>query len=400
MSEVSCFVYRAAQQDGAIVRGSVFAATRKAAVDSLAQRGLWAIEIRQGTDRHGVARIGKRISIAPLALGLRILADLLEAGLPVTRTLATFDELAPPAWRAVLPEMREAVRQGKGLSAALGAVGIIPSDVIGIIQAGEAGSGLATAVRRAAELAEDAASTRGALRAALAYPLILVAAGTGAVALLVGIVLPRFAVILADVGQELPVTTRAVLGIAAVVRRGTIPGLLVAALCAVVWRTSVSTVAGRVRWHRLLLRVPVVGGLRRCAAVSRMCATLSELLESGVPMAAALPHAALAMGDAALSHALTAARVSVLHGERLSRALALHDAATPTVTRLIRAGEESGRLAAMLAHGARLEREHSVGRTRAIVRLLEPSLIVIFGGVIALVAAALLQALYSLRPGG
>ena len=88
-----------------------------------------------------------------------------------------------------------------------------------------------------------------------------------------------------------------------------------------------------------------------------------------------------------------------MHGDRLSRALATHGAATPTVTRLVRAGEESGRLAGMLAHAARLEREHAIGQTKAIIRFLEPSLIVMFGGVVAFVAAALLQALYSIRPG-
>ena len=400
MSEAMHFRYRAAQQDGCIVRGSVVAVTREAAVDSLAQRGLWTIDLRPELAAYGLGRTRRRIPIAQLALGLRILADLLEAGLPLTRTLATFDELAPPAWRKALPEAREAVRQGKGLAASLGSVGALPDDLLGIIQAGEAGSGLARAVRRAAELTEDAASTNAALRAALAYPLILVAAGTGAVALLVGIVLPRFALILADVGQTLPATTRAVLGVAAVVRSGGIPGLLILTLCTALWRATVSTAAGRMRWHRLLLGMPVLGALRRSAATSRMCGTLSALLESGVPIAAALPHAARAAGDAALGDSLIAARVSVLHGERLSRALGQLDAATPTVNRLVRAGEESGRLAAMLAHGARLEREHAVGRTKAIVRLLEPSLIVIFGGIIALVAAALLQALYSLRPGG
>jgi general secretion pathway protein F len=400
MSDAIHFAYRAAQQDGSLVRGSVVAASREAAVESLAQRGLWTVELRPQLAGRGRGLTSRGIPIAQLALGLRILADLLEAGLPVTRTLATFDELAPGAWRGALPQMRESVRQGKGLAASLGSVGAVPDEVIGIIQAGEAGSGLANAVRRAAELTEDAASTRGALRAALAYPLILVAAGTGAVALLVGIVLPRFAQILADVGQTLPPTTRVVLGVAGVVREGSLPGLLLSSIGVVVWRATVTTPSGRLWWHRLLLRVPVLGALRRSAATSRMCGTLSALLESGVPMAAALPHAARAAGDAALGHALTAARVSVLHGERLSRALALHDAATPTVARLIRAGEESGRLAAMLGHGGRLEREHAVGRTKAIVRLMEPSLIVIFGGVIALVAAALLQALYSLRPGG
>jgi type II secretory pathway component PulF len=276
----------------------------------------------------------------------------------------------------------------------------IPREIIGIIQAGEAGSGLGKAARRAADLAEDAASARAALRAALAYPCILAVAGTAAVGLLVGVVLPRFALILADVGQTLPPTTRAVLGIAAAFRNEGVPILIAAAIGILLWRTAVGTAAGRRAWHDLLLRVPLLGKLRRSAATSRTCGTLAALLENGVPIAVALPHAARASGDASLTSRLFAAREDVVHGERLSRALATHNAATLTVSRLVRAGEESSRLAGMLAHGAKLEREHAVDQTKAIIRFLEPSLIVVFGGIVAFVAAALLQALYSIRPGG
>jgi general secretion pathway protein F len=93
------------------------------------------------------------------------------------------------------------------------------------------------------------------------------------------------------------------------------------------------------------------------------------------------------------------ARTDVEHGGRLSDALAARDAATPVVHRLVRAGEESGRLATMLAHAARLERDRAARDVRNAVRLLEPLLIVGFGGLVALVAAALFQALYSVRPG-
>jgi type II secretory pathway component PulF len=224
-------------------------------------------------------------------------------------------------------------------------------------------------------------------------------AGIVALGLLVGVVLPRFALILADVGQTLPPTTRAVLGIAAALRNGGVPIIIAAAIGILLWRAAVGTASGQRTWHDLLLRVPLLGNLRRSAATSRTCGTLAALLESGVPIAVALPHAARASGDASLTSLLLAAREDVVQGDRLSGALATHGAATPTVIRLVRAGEESGRLVGMLAHAARLEREHAVGQTKAIIRFLEPSLIVMFGGVVAFVAAALLQALYSIRPG-
>jgi type II secretory pathway component PulF len=400
VSEALIFSYRAARQDGRIERGSVTAVSRDAASESLAQRGLWTLDLREQANGNAQDARRRRVPASQLALGLRILADLLEAGLPVTRTLSTFEELAPSVWRDALPGIRESVRQGKALGSSLGEAAIaIPREIIGIIQAGEAGSGLGKAARRAAELAEDAASARAALRGALAYPCILVVAGTMAVGLLVAVVLPRFAAILADVGQTLPPTTRAVLGIAAAFRSGGVPMIVVAAAGTVLWRGVVGTAAGRREWHDLLLRVPLLGSVRRSTATSRTCGTLAALLESGVPIAVALPHAARASGDASLTSRLLAARENVVHGERLSRALATHRATTPTVIRLVRAGEESGRLAGMLAHAARLERENAVGKTKAIIHFLEPSLIVVFGGIVAFVAAALLQALYSIRPG-
>jgi type II secretory pathway component PulF len=394
------FAYRVMRQDGVVECGELVAPNREAAVAVLAERGLWTYEIRARPAKGVARRVGTRMPVAQLALGLRVLADFLESGLPLARALSALEELAPPAWRDALPAVRESVRQGKSLAGAIGAAPVdFPAFVIGVVHAGEAGSGLASAVRRAAESMEEAATTRAAVRGALAYPIILATAGTASVALLVGAVLPRFAAILADLGQSLPPTTRLVLSVAALARDSFAPSAVAVALGAIGWRAWTATDAGLRQWHAFLLETPVLGALRRTAATGRGCSALAGLLASGVPIAPALAHAARAMGDAALSARLLAAREAVVHGERLSRALAMTEAATPTAVRLARAGEESGRLAPMLAHAARLEREHALERTRGIVRLLEPGLILVFGAIVSVVAAALLQALYSVRPG-
>jgi type II secretory pathway component PulF len=133
-------------------------------------------------------------------------------------------------------------------------------------------------------------------------------------------------------------------------------------------------------------------------ATSRLCITLGALLETGVPIASALPHAARACGDAAIEKRLQEARLLVLHGERLSRALARERAVSALAARLVHAGEESGRLSGLLAHAGRLEQDHATRRVQSLVRVIEPALIIGFGGLVALVAASLLQALYSVRP--
>ncbi|GJG89832.1 type II secretion system protein GspF [Gemmatimonadetes bacterium T265] len=411
------FAYRAARADGTLERGTVTAATRDAAAAVLVAGGSLPVELRAARPANGTSArspnatthgradglpADRRPALPPadLALGLRALATLLDAELPMGRTLAAFADLAPASWRPALPAIEGAVREGRGLSAALESAPVrVPPVVVGLLRAGEAGSGLAGAVRQAADLTERTARTRAALRSALAYPALLAAAATASVALLVGVVLPRFAALLEGIGQELPWSTRVVLAAAAVARGGAVPALGLAGATAVAWHAWTRTPAGRVAWHAALLRAPGLGTVRSAAATARAAAALAALLERGVPVAAALPHAARAAGDAAVEARLTDARAGIVAGESVAAALARTRAVTPTMVRLTRAGEASGKLAAMCAHAARLEAERAETLVAQTVRLVEPTLILGFGAVVALVAAALLQAVYSVRPG-
>ncbi|HTL96337.1 MAG TPA: type II secretion system F family protein, partial [Gemmatimonadaceae bacterium] len=339
MSATTRYAYRAAHADGAFEHGVLAAESRDAALRALAEQGLWAIDLNLARSDDDLRA---RLSSADLALGLRVLAALLESGLPVSKALAAMPDLAPDAWQSKLPSLARAVREGASLGAAMERSRLaIPAVVLGIVRAGEAGSGLARAVRRAADLMDEAAATRAAVRAALIYPCILAVAGTGSVGILVGVVLPRFGAILADLGQALPPTTRFVLESSAVARLAALPTGVATLIVLVAWRAWVSSGAGAVRWANLLLGTPVIGAIRRSAATARVCAALSALLESGVALSSALTHAARAAGDAAIQNRVLAARTSVIAGARLSAAFLTEDALTPIASRLVRAGEET-----------------------------------------------------------
>jgi general secretion pathway protein F len=384
--------------DGSWTSGSFVAESRDRALLSLQDRGWYPTSVR-GTSRLADGKRG--IPLADLALGLRVLATLLDAGLSVKKTLSAFGDLAPESWGVGLTSMHESMRDGKTLAEALADAPLkIPPLVIGILTAGEAGSGIVPAVLRAAEIVERGAATHAAVRAALAYPAFLAIAGTMSMALLVGMVLPRFAAILTDLNQTLPPTTRLVLGAAAAIRTLAIPALICGAAVLTLWTLWTRTEHGRAEWHAFLLATPLAGRVRRSAATSRAAAALASLLESGVPLVAALPYAGGAAGDAAEEIMLSSARELIVHGERPSAALERTGALTPTTVRLVRAGEESGQLARMLDHAATLEAAQAEQAVRAVVRLIEPALILAFGAAVALVAAALLQAIYSVRPGG
>ncbi len=390
------FAFHAIGADGSNQHGIVEADDITSARLIVAARGCFVLSV----EAKGLARTRRApISSADLALGFRMLADLLESGLSVARALHALEELAPAGWRPALPHIRQSIREGKSLAAAFLLAPVeIPPLVIGIAQAGEAGSGIGPAIRRAAQLTEGRAELRAATLSALAYPFVVACAGISAVSVLILVVLPRFAKILADLGQQLPASTRVVLRVSAVARSGIAPAAVVALIAFVAWRAWVRTERGRRQWHRLLLTLPGIGSIRRGSASARVATALAALLESGVPISTSMGHAARAAGDAEIEARLLEARALISSGQTLSRSLETAGAVSATSLRLIRAGEESGRVAAMLEHAARLEQQRVDRLLRASIRMLEPVLLLAFASVVALVAAALLQAIYSVRP--
>lgn len=393
----SSWRYRAAHRSGAMENGAITAPDREAAVAALTARGLFPLEIAPVELRERSAR---RIPSSELAIGLRILATLLGSGLTLVRSLDALCEVAPPAWKTAIPVMRERIREGNSLASSMReSPARFPPVVLGILEAGESGSGLAAAVRAAADLTEREAATRMALRSALAYPALLASAGVASAAVLVTVVLPRFSAILADVGGRLPRSTQFLVSLSETAKAAFVPAtILIAALC-VAMRLWTSTESGRLTFHGALMRIPWLGEVRRASAAGRVSLAISALLRSGVPAANAFAHGARAGGDAAVAQQMLVARERIVAGERMSSALMASKALTPTTVRLLRAGEESGEVVAMLEHAATLESERAARAVASFVRLLEPALILAFGAMVAFVAAALLQAIYGIRAG-
>lgn len=217
----SVFRFRAAARDGRMESGQVGAPSRDAAAALLLARGLHPVSLVMDARRVGRAR---SIPVADLALAMPVLADLLDAGLPLTRALQTLEGMVSPAIVALTPRLLASVREGSSLSQALESSGAgVPPSVLGVIRAGERGGMLAAAIREAGALCADATAARAALRAALAYPTLLATVGTASLGLLVGVVLPRFATILGDLGQSLPASTRLVLRAGDLARTGALP---------------------------------------------------------------------------------------------------------------------------------------------------------------------------------
>jgi general secretion pathway protein F len=393
---MTVFRYTAARPDGGAVSGRLDAPSRHAAAALLSARGLFPVSVELFPER--ATWWPPKPSVRARALVLHGLATLVDAGLPLERALQATEDMTPGRLRDALSRTRTRVREGASLGTAMsGEPAAFSGVTVGLVRAGERGVGLAPALLQAAAQVEREADSLSRVRTALAYPLLLAVAGTVSVAVIVLFVVPRFAAILGDLGEALPTATRLLIGFSDVVRRNGL--LLVPTIIGASLLARFELARHERAWHEWILALPVIGPLRHALATARVSRTLSALLETGTPVLSALGIAEAAAGDVAVAGRLRAAQDRVAEGAGLAPALTATRALTSAALQLAGVGEQAGRLPLVLAKAADLEEQRAERQLRVLVGLLEPALIVAFAGMVAFVAAALLQAVYSVRPG-
>ncbi len=379
------FLYEFAEPNGVIKKGKLSAASEGDALSLLQSRNIWATKLKAVPVSQA-----RRFSLKDGALFFRGLSNLLEAGIPLDRALSMVSVSDRHA--GTVERIKTGVREGMALGAALDAVDVFPPMIIGLVRAGES-TGLARAVSNAADQLEQDDELNSEIVSAMAYPAVLVAVGLTAVLVLVVGVLPRF-VMLFD-GIELPPATAALVSLSSFVQHSW-PWLLVGAgLSGVFLGRWLNSSQG----HAALLQFPVLGRLRLSFATARASAALGALLETGAPMLSSIETSSRAAGDREIASRLLRAAEKVRVGHRLAESLKSEGALTSQAIQLIAAGEESGRLPTLLSHASTLARSEGRRTLQTLIKLIEPSLIVGFGGVVGFVALALLQAVYGIRSG-
>lgn len=400
--------YRAADARGAESSGEVDATSERAAVDALRRRNLWVTELApvvtnvvSRSKNAAVSDTASRwrhrgTSRADLAVIMRAMATLLEAGVPLDRALAyAAAQAAGEEARRAFAAVRDAVRSGQSLSSAIARHSIFPAVFAPTLAASEVSGSLDASLTLLADQLERADAVRSRLQAALIYPAILSFASIIGVSVILLLVVPRFAVLIADSGGTLPTSTRVLVALSSVVSRWWWLLLLLVVVTAAVWRRWQRDDVRRERWHAQRLTWPVTGALERLQASAAYTGTLSVALRSGVTLLSAMALSRGVVGNVALSRELERAEAHVRDGSTL--AAAVERVLPPLVVRLLDAGEVSGDLAGMAgraADGADAAVQRAVARA---VLLVEPIMILGFGGVVGFVALALLQAIYGVN---
>ncbi|HEV8030206.1 MAG TPA: type II secretion system F family protein [Stellaceae bacterium] len=400
------FRWSAINGTGEVVRGVVEAPDRSAVVDRLQRQGQIVLRADPVGGRRSLGELlqlelGRRRGLDRTSLGevTRELSIMLGAGQDLDRALRfVVDNAGNERTRAILGEVRDRVRGGSSLAASLAAEPNSFSRLyIGMVRAGEAGGTLSETLDRLASLLERERSLKANLRSAMIYPAVLVAAAIGSIVLLLDYVLPQFTPIFEQAGAQLPASTRALMLLGEIVGAAgpyVLIGLMVAGLLG---HRALTSPPIRLKFDRLLLRLPLIGAVMRETLAARLTRTLGTLLQNGMPLIAALGIAKEALGNLAAAEAVDAAGLKAKGGGGLAGPLGEAGVFPRRTIHLLQLGEEAAQLAAMALKAADIHEEQARLLVQRIVALAVPVITIVMGLAVAGIVGSLLTAMLSLN---
>lgn len=393
------FRYEAVDTAGATRKGVVNADNARAARSDLRTQGLVPIVVDAITsqmDEAGQPRrraFGDHLSTTELALFTRQLASLLEASLPLEQAFSALLEQAERTYmRDLIASIRSEVMGGASLSDALSQHPRDFADIYrALVASGEQIGQLARVLSRLADYIERRNSLVQKVKLAFTYPAIVTVVAFAIVIFLLTYVVPQIVSVFANTKQQLPFLTVMMLAISDFVRNyGWIVALVVIGLL-FAWRTALKDPAIKMRWHTWLLNAPLYGRFERSLNTARFASTLAITTGSGVPILRALETSRDTLSNVAMRAQVEEAANNVREGVGLARALSAHKHFPPMLIHMIRAGEVTGELPAMLDRAANAQEQDLERRAMTIAGLLEPALILAMGVVVLLIVLAVLM---------
>jgi general secretion pathway protein F len=294
--------------------------------------------------------------------------------------------------KRVLGDVKQRVNEGSSLADALAAHPRVFGELyVNMIRAGEHSGALEIVLVRLADFTESQARLRSKILGTMAYPAAMVIIGSIVLGVLFTVVIPRVMKIFEDTRAALPWTSRALMGFTTFVTQWWWAILAVAALSIWGFLRWKKTPAGKARWHRFVLTVPIFGRLARIIAIGRFARTLSTLLKSGVPLLVAMDIVKNVVGNVRLSEVIEQARDAIREGESIAAPLKRSGEFPPLVHHMVAVGERSGALEEMLGNVADAYEDQVDTTVTALTSLLEPIMIVGMGGVVAFIVFSVLM---------
>ena len=394
----SYFKYQAFDAEGKVQVGQLSADSEREVVRMLQGRNLTPVKISAG--KAGSERLrASKISHTDLLDFTNGLTTLVEARVPIDKALRLLDGITESqAMRELVKQLLRDVKEGKSLAEAMESHPQVFSKMyVNIVRAGEEGGILHELLPDLAEFLDTSARTRQAVISAMIYPTVLLITGIISVFLLLIFVVPQFAAMFEDAGTEIPASAAFLLSLSEFLQRYGYLFIVVIAAMVFGWRRLDQDPKTKLKKHRFLLSLPMLGTLilyRECAVFAR---TLGALLGAGIPLIRALRVSRAVVSNAVLNEQLQKVEEDVRGGAGLGVSLEKTGYFPTLLHQLVAVGEESGRTSSILLKSAVTFDTYVRNQMAALVSALQPALIIFLAIAVGGITITMLSAVFSMN---
>ncbi|MGM7447768.1 type II secretion system inner membrane protein GspF [Idiomarina sp. ST20R2A10] len=403
---MAAFEYQAVEASGRKKKGVLEADTERQVRQLLREKGLMPLTIEPAADqdrkktlqpRFGLPQ--RKVKAQDLALITRQLSTLVGSALPIEQALlAVADQTEKPRLKKLLMSVRSKVVEGYGLAEAMSEFpGVFDSLYTAMVAAGEKSGHLDTVLDELANYTEQRQHMKSQLTQALIYPLMLTLVAIGIVVFLLVSIVPQIVDNFSTMGQDLPPTTLAMIAISEFLQNWGLWLLIGIALVLVAFNQWLRNEKNRLKYHRRLLKLPMLGKVIRGVSTARFARTLSILTSSAVPLLDGLRITSSVIGNLAIRQAVDEAAGRVREGASMRGALQETGLFPPMMLHMIAAGEKSGELEQMLKRSADNQDKEFENLVSVSLKVFEPVLIVTMAGIVFFIVLSIIQPILQLN---
>ncbi len=397
------YAYKVRDKEGKVVAGTLEADSQALVANRLRQMGYVPITIdrQDGAGLKTEVKIpgfGGKVKLTDVAVFSRQFATMINAGLSLIRALHILEEQSENKKLAeTVKTVRLDVEKGASLSQAMGRHPKVFNRLfVAMVKSGEIGGVLDMVLVQLADIIEKQVELKRKIKSAMTYPVAVFGLVLLIVTAMLLFVVPTFQVLYEDLGGQLPLPTRLLIGISTILKKFT-PFIVVFDVLAVVaFRKWIQSDKGRAKWDRVKLKVPVFGKLVHKTAITRFARTLAVLMRSGVPILEALEITSETVNNTVVAAAVKDVQTAVKQGESIAGPLSRHTIFPPMVVQMLAVGEETGNVDEMLEKVADFYDAEIEAIVDALTSLLEPLLIVVMGGAVGGMVVALYMPMFQI----
>jgi type II secretory pathway component PulF len=396
------FKYKAIDTSGNITDGILDSVDLQAAMDKMKELKLSPVTIDKiagGNKKKQSMFASKNITKSDISNFTTRLAALLRASMPLAKAVESLKKQCDKETLLVLiTDLYQQILEGTTLSDALAShPKYFPVLYINMVKVGEVGGVLDESLRRISEIRKRDHEMISKLKGALTYPVVMFIIMVGAIAILVGFVVPNFVSAFGDMGITLPLPTRILIALTAFCGKWWWAMLIIVALLIVGFIRFKKKEGGQGKLDKLMFKAPFIGKLIHEVSLSRFTLSLGSLLGSGVSLVKALEATVDVTGNEYIGQALHSLVQEVKEGQPLSDTFKKRNFFFPELAvEMTQTGEETGNLSEMLENLGDYYLEESNAKIALISTLMEPAIIVFLGVVVGFIVMAMMLPIFDI----